>query len=200
MSLWQVNSIVNKAGDGSPSFPNGFPNGLSMKLLALAGSVSAPEITSETDTDTGIHFPSPNTLDLVTGGQTRFRVDENGRLYNVYDGDVGTNYRTTLHAGWLCRAWVNFNGTGTVAIRASGNVSSITDNNTGDYTVNFAVALPDAYYAVGGMGTNSGSLSSQFQFIADNATARTSSLVRINTASVAGIPSDSEIVSLEVFR
>ena len=66
--------------------------------------------------------------------------------------------------------------------------------------MNFAVALPDAYYAVGGMGTNSGSLSSQFQFIADNATARTSSLVRINTASVAGIPSDSEIVSLEVFR
>ena len=46
---------------------------------------------------------------------------------------------------YACRAWVNFNGTGTVAIRASGNVSSITDNGTGDYTVNFATALPDAY-------------------------------------------------------
>ena len=43
-----------------------------------------------------------------------------------------------------CRAWVNFNGTGTVAIRASGNVSSITDNGVGDYTVNFTTALPDA--------------------------------------------------------
>jgi hypothetical protein len=46
-----------------------------------------------------------------------------------------------------CRAWVNFNGTGTVAIRASGNVSSITDNGTGDYTVNFSTAMPDANYS-----------------------------------------------------
>lgn len=45
------------------------------------------------------------------------------------------------------RAWVNFNGTGTVAIRASGNVSSITDNGVGDYTVNFTTALPNANYA-----------------------------------------------------
>ena len=47
-----------------------------------------------------------------------------------------------------CRAWVNFNGTGTVAIRASGNVSSITDNGTGDYTVNFTTAMPDANYSI----------------------------------------------------
>jgi hypothetical protein len=45
-----------------------------------------------------------------------------------------------------CRAWVNFNGTGTVAIRASGNVSSITDNGTGNYTVNFTTAMPDANF------------------------------------------------------
>ena len=56
-----------------------------------------------------------------------------------------------------CRAWVNFNGQGTVAIRASGNVSSITDNGTGDYTVNLTTAMPDANYAVvvgGAQGTN----------------------------------------------
>ena len=51
---------------------------------------------------------------------------------------------------YKCRAWVNFNGSGTVAIRASGNVSSITDNGTGDYTVNFATAMPDANYSVSG--------------------------------------------------
>ena len=49
--------------------------------------------------------------------------------------------------GYMARAWVNFNGTGTVAIRAAGNVSSITDNGTGDYTVNFTTAMPDANYA-----------------------------------------------------
>jgi hypothetical protein len=50
---------------------------------------------------------------------------------------------------YACRAWVNFNGTGTVAIRASGNVSSITDNGLGNYTVNFATAMVDANYSVG---------------------------------------------------
>jgi hypothetical protein len=48
---------------------------------------------------------------------------------------------------YTAKAWVNFNGTGTVAIRASGNVSSITDNATGDYTMNFVTALADANYS-----------------------------------------------------
>ena len=56
---------------------------------------------------------------------------------------------------YKCRAWVNFDGTGTVAIRASGNVSSITDNGTGDYTVNFTTAMADANYA--GVGSSVGS-------------------------------------------
>jgi hypothetical protein len=49
---------------------------------------------------------------------------------------------------YTAKAWVNFNGTGTVAIRASGNVSSITDNGTGDYTVNFTTAFSDTNYSV----------------------------------------------------
>jgi hypothetical protein len=48
------------------------------------------------------------------------------------------------------KAWVNFNGTGTVAIRASMNVTSITDNGTGDYTMNFTAAMTDANYAAAG--------------------------------------------------
>jgi hypothetical protein len=46
----------------------------------------------------------------------------------------------------MARSWVNFNGSGTVSIRASVNVSSITDNGTGDYTVNFSTSMPDANY------------------------------------------------------
>lgn len=49
---------------------------------------------------------------------------------------------------YAARAWVNFNGTGTVAIRASGNVSSITDNGTGSYTINFSTALSNASYSL----------------------------------------------------
>jgi hypothetical protein len=56
---------------------------------------------------------------------------------------------------YSARAWVNFNGTGTVAIRASANISSITDFNTGDYRANFTTALPNNNYAFGfGVGTN----------------------------------------------
>ena len=59
---------------------------------------------------------------------------------------------------YSCRAWVNFNGTGTVAIRDSGNVSSITDHGTGSYTINFTTNLPDTNYtAVCGTGGTNGS-------------------------------------------
>jgi hypothetical protein len=58
---------------------------------------------------------------------------------------------------YACRAWVNFNGTGTVAIRASGNCSSVSDLGVGDYQINFATAMPDANYnAVIGISTASG--------------------------------------------
>jgi len=55
------------------------------------------------------------------------------------NGDSTENFK--------CRAWVNFDGTGTVTIRASGNVSSITDNGTGHYRVNFINSMPDTNYA-----------------------------------------------------
>ena len=66
------------------------------------------------------------------------------RVNNINDASGGTS---NLNIPGTAKAWVNFNGTGTVAIRASFNVSSITDNGTGDYTVNFATAMVDADYA-----------------------------------------------------
>lgn len=64
----------------------------------------------------------------------------------------------TEENSYACRAWVNFNGTGTVAIRASGNVSSITDYGTGAYGVNFSTAMPTASYSGAGLclGTTNG--------------------------------------------
>ena len=63
---------------------------------------------------------------------------------------------------YMCRAWVNFNGTGTVAVRASGNVSSITDNGTGDYTVNFTTAMPDVNYSFSSLTGNTLAGTDQF--------------------------------------
>lgn len=89
----------------------------------------------------------------VSGGQhvwyidtEEMRLDASGNLrFNSGYGSVATAYGV--------RAWVNFNGTGTVAIRESGNVSSITDNGTGQYQVNFTNSMPDDSYSVAGTAT-----------------------------------------------
>lgn len=76
-----------------------------------------------------------------TANTERARIDSGGNWYmNSGYGSVAVAYG--------CRAWVNFNGTGTVSIRGSGNVSSITDNGVGDYRINFTTALPDVNYSV----------------------------------------------------
>ena len=63
---------------------------------------------------------------------------------------VDTIKNTSNVEVFTAKAWVNFNGTGTVAIRASGNVSSITDNGVGSYTVNLTSAMPDTNYSTQG--------------------------------------------------
>ena len=97
---------------------------------------------------------------------------------------------------YACRAWVNFNGTGTVAIRASGNVSSITDNGTGDYTVNFTTAMPDINYA----GSGSANLSAGVSWVSlPYSVAPTTTAVRMATVS-GGLLTDFTYVYAAIFR
>lgn len=122
----------------------------------------------------------------------------------VTGDDIANNAVTigklgTTEQGQLCKAWVNFNGTGTVAIRASYNVSSITDNGTGDYTVNFTTALADANYAAVGMvGATNNSAVSVWPY--DNLTPRTTSALRLLTLNTGGSVADSAQVALTIFR
>lgn len=100
--------------------------------------------------------------------------------------------------GTFCRAWVNFNGTGTVAIRASFNVSSITDNGTGDYTVNFSTAMTDANYICAG---TSGLSNTASQTVCPNfdVAAPTTSAMRIQTTNSANVQ-DRPYNHVAVFR
>jgi len=103
----------------------------------------------------------------------------------------------------LCRAWVNFNGTSTVAIRASYNVSSITDNGTGDYTVNFTTALADANYSVVGTCSKNATGDTDtngacVQLI--TATPLTSSSARICATATGFSPFDRAIMLVSIFR
>ena len=101
-------------------------------------------------------------------------------------------------------AWVNFDGTGTVAIRSSYNVSSITDNGAGDYTVNFATALSDANYSANGSGGVNGSRSLGVSFNVTSATGAlilpTTSALRLSTyVPSSNTPSDPDYVYVSVF-
>jgi hypothetical protein len=80
------------------------------------------------------------------GGGVNYWVDGDGNGYFAGNLQFNSGYGSVATA-YGCRAWVNFDGTGTVAIRASGNVSSITDLGTGAYTVNLTTAMPDTNYA-----------------------------------------------------
>jgi len=104
-----------------------------------------------------------------------------------------------------CRAWVNFNGTGTPSIRASGNVSSIGDNGAGDYTINFTTAMPDANYSISGTGggVNAGA-GTRFWVnvsnLTDTTAAPTTTTCRFTTGYSDGTFADCGRISIQIMR
>ena len=135
---------VNIAGDVSGAISIAAPSAAGSGVLTLptgtdtlVGKATTDTLTNKTLTSPTLTTPTFNSAQLPT-------ISGTAPLY-------------------MCRAWVNFDGTGTVAIRASGNVSSITDNGVGNYTVNFTTAMLDTNYCVstgsgGGSTTNPASI------------------------------------------
>lgn len=87
-----------------------------------------------------------------SSGSNNVVLDSSGNATVAGNLSFNSGYGSSA-IGYGCRAWVKFNGTGTVAINGSANVSSITDNGIGLYTVNFTNAMPDTNYSV--VATNS---------------------------------------------
>ena len=127
----------------------------------------------------------------------------------ILDGDIGVTAAdvaaTTLSinagygsnaAAYGCRAWVNFNGVGTVAIRGSGNVSSITDSGVGKWIINFTTAMPDVNYS----GNVSARLTGGTAWVsANHTTAPLTTTFRLATVNN-GAFYDSEYISASIFR
>ena len=108
---------------------------------------------------------------------------------------------------YACRAWVFFNGTGTVSINGSGNVSSITDNGTGQYTVNLATAMPDLDFCVNTTGTggltNSGYVqldSTSFGGGGSTTTYPSTNSVNLRGVDFGGSQRDHPMVCVSIFR
>ena len=142
------------------------------------------------DMPTSLNFHT--TLNGTVTRALGMKLDNAGNLkFNSGYGSTATAYG--------CRAWVNFNGTGAIAIRGSGNVSSITDNGVGDYSINFTTAMVDANYSISGMPrrATSGNVTISYS----NATAPTAGACRIFTTEAGTVTlQDGDICSFQVFR
>jgi len=164
----------------------------SQRAAFVAGTAAAPAITTTGDTNTGIFFSAADTIDFAEGGAACGQFDSSANFkFNSGYGSVATAYG--------CRAWVNFNGSGTVAIRASGNVTSITDNGTGNYTVNFTNAITDANYSFnlsrGRTGAQNGGV-----VAATNTNAPTTTSLRIISFNETYGGHDDDYMSVSIFR
>jgi hypothetical protein len=141
------------AGGGSGTTLYGGLNGTTATFSGVIyadddTTANTPVISFTGDTNTGIGRSAADTLDFITGGVPRARISSTGLQFSVIPDLSGSN--TNLFSEYKCRAWVSFNGTTATpsTIRGSGNVSSVTKNGTGDYTVNIDNDMPDANYSV----------------------------------------------------
>jgi hypothetical protein len=155
-------------------------------LSDIDGTAATPAIRG-TDANTGIFFGS-DIIGFSEGGTECARFDASANFqFNSGYGSVATAYG--------CRAWVNFNGTtntgGFCTIRASGNVTTVADNGTGDYTVNFTNAMPDANYSAVGNVTAGKFLGMDTLLVGS---------IQIGSRDVANAPSDQSNVLVAVFR
>jgi len=148
---------------------------------------------------------SGSIIHAISGSNGFIARDDGAIKFNAGYGSLAEVYG--------CRAWVNFDGTGTVSIRESGNVSSITDNGTGKYQVNFASTMPDASYSASVSGRRSdggGSSEGDHNFQANIAGSGSLSYGNAVTTTyvkvVTGIntnnndPIDSDMVNVAIFR
>lgn len=167
--------------------------GLSLAAGTLTASGSGGTVTSVA------------TAGLATGGPITTTGTVTVTAASQSDQETGTSTSVAVTPGVqkyhpsAAKAWVSFQGTGTVTILASYNVSSITDNGTGDYTVNFTTAFSSANYASAAVNGRGVASVNARQTGAPATADPTASAFRISTANNSGTIQDSEFVSAVFF-
>ena len=158
-------------------------------VRATGSTAAAPAFSTPADTDTGMYFPSANTVRIGTGGSPGLEIDSSQTLkFNSGFGSTATAYG--------CRAWVNFIGA-TAVMRGSGGVSSLTRASAGNYTINFSTAMPDTgYSAIATKQSVASNADCQLYDLFASRTTTSSTWVNVEGAAVA----DSANINIAFFR
>lgn len=202
-SLTSVGTIATGVWNGTVIGANFGGTGVANNVAATLARSGNHALTLTTTGVSALTLPTAGTVATLAGSEAFTNKSVNG--VTLTTGGSATQFLNGAGSYAAVdspvKAWVNFSGTGTVTIRASFNVSSVTDNGVGDYTVNFTTPLADANYAItGSCGDYLASGSSPRTVGVDSGTAPTASACRINTtvAGTGGI--DVDRVSVAFFR
>ena len=152
--------------------------------------------------------PTASGSTIEQNGSTILTVDSSGNIAIANDlsvtGTPPTATALTTASGsapsYSARAWINMDGTGTISIRGSGNVSSIVDNGTGDYTVNFATNMSGTNYNVVGSSNHNTSAANSRMFFQSMSTLRLTSSVRVRALGDGGSALDVDSVDFCIFE
>jgi hypothetical protein len=140
-----------------------------------------------------------NTLTLPASSGTLLTTTGDGSGLTGIPAPSALSTASGSAPSYSARAWVNFNGTGTVAIRDSGNVSSITDNGNGDYDINLTTAMPDTNGSIGAcaaetVGSNTGGMR------VVSASFSSTTVIKVSTLYQNGQVANPAFVGVQVFR
>jgi hypothetical protein len=197
-----ANTLVTTTG-GNVGIGNNSPDRpVHLKSSGTRNYIKAETTTSSNSNEAGFQITTPSSNFLINSlgatnallvydlnaGAERMRITSDGLFqFNSGYGSVATAYG--------CRAWVNFNGTGTVSIRGSGNVSSITDNGAGNYNVNFTTAMPNVNYAI--TSATQAATTNLFSSFVDSFAVGSFRIVTVNASNVT---TDTPTICCSVFR
>jgi hypothetical protein len=195
-----------------------FASGITTLIAAPAGTLATGTITMPGSPADGMVITITTTQEITAltingntgqsiGGTQVSLMAANSAMSFVYRQSNTTWYRNSAPAlgnigtapVYAARAWVNFNGTGTVAIRESGNVSSITDRGTGAYTVNFTTAMSDASYGFAATAGTPGANTAAYAHLA-NGIAPTTTAIAIDVITDGGTRQDATYVAVSIHR